>query len=101
MNDGLKIWLNGDLSMDRLLQFAQSLAASKAVRLDRLAKRTKEGPICWFCENAPEVACGWRAPPPVNWPTLRAEAPSDGSERAHAEAGPPPPFPRSVENLVN
>jgi hypothetical protein len=47
--------LNGDMGMMSLLSFANLVAEKHALHIDRSAKRTKEGLICWFCEFASVV----------------------------------------------
>jgi hypothetical protein len=112
MTESLKVWLNGDMSMAKLSQFAQSLATCKRRRIDRLSKRTKEGLICWLCETAPELAV-WARPdvgiatipvqtrvstlPAVVWPTLRVEEQTDEGGREEAEVRPQMQFPRLTD----
>jgi hypothetical protein len=42
---------------------AKAVAQWKGAKIDRLAKRTKEGLLCWLCEYAPELA--WGVPIPA------------------------------------
>jgi hypothetical protein len=110
----LKIWLQGEVTMVRLLALSQAVATSKGQRIDRHSKRTKEGLICWLCETAPELAigCGGQigmpampaqgestALPTVAWPTLQVEAQRDETERAEWDDKPHMQFPRLAEDL--
>jgi hypothetical protein len=120
MTKSLDVWLHGDLSMARLSELAKSVATSKALRIDRLAKRTKEGLICWLCENVPELTLGWAAPtaqcapppprppppppsapPSVIWPTLQVEETRDAPVGANADADPRTQFPRLAEETAS
>jgi hypothetical protein len=47
--------LNGDSTKRKLLRIALMIAEAKGIKLDRLAKRSKECLICWFCEVAPDL----------------------------------------------
>jgi hypothetical protein len=42
-------------SKRNLLEIAQVIAQGKNVKLDRMAKRSKECLICWFCEVAQDL----------------------------------------------
>jgi hypothetical protein len=42
----------GKLTKQNLMDLAEKIAAQKQIKIDRAAKRMKEGLICWFCENA-------------------------------------------------
>jgi hypothetical protein len=55
----LTIWLAGDTSMEKIRHIAEGIAATRGIPIDRLARRTKDGMICWLCENAPELALGF------------------------------------------
>jgi hypothetical protein len=55
MSEFLHRFLHGDTSKKALLNLAAQLAQTKGVKVDRTAKRTKEGLICWFCEFAAEM----------------------------------------------
>jgi hypothetical protein len=44
--------LGRDMNRTNLLKVAKVIADARQVKLDRLAKRTKEILIVWFCENA-------------------------------------------------
>jgi hypothetical protein len=55
---GLSFCLNGKMSMVNLLEIAKIIARQRGIKIDRVARRTREGIMCWFCENAPELACG-------------------------------------------
>jgi hypothetical protein len=117
MSDSVKMWLQGEVTMTRLSAFVKTVATSKSQRIDRLSKRTKEGLICWLCENAPEIALGWSvppgpmvgmrpptppsAPPAVIWPTLLVEEPTVEPVRADVDADPRTQFPRLAEELAN
>jgi hypothetical protein len=45
-----------DLSRTKLLQFIHLVARRKGAIIDRAAKRSREGMLCWLCETAPELA---------------------------------------------
>jgi hypothetical protein len=55
MADFLSRTLKGGTKMRSLLNLAQMLAEKKGRRLDRAARRTKDGLICWFCESVPDI----------------------------------------------
>jgi hypothetical protein len=38
-----------------LINIAESVAQTKGFKVDRLARRSKDCLICWFCEIAPEI----------------------------------------------
>jgi hypothetical protein len=44
--------------MKLLRRIADQIAAARDLSLDRMARRTKDGILCWLCENAPELAIG-------------------------------------------
>jgi hypothetical protein len=46
--------LNGHSSKRKVLEITRAIAQGKGVKLDRMAKRSKECLICWFCEVAPD-----------------------------------------------
>jgi hypothetical protein len=43
--------VKGKLRYRDMLSFAKDLAQPRGLKIDRLAQRTKNGLICWFCEN--------------------------------------------------
>jgi hypothetical protein len=47
---------HNDLSRTKLLEFLHLVANRKGVTIDRTAKRSREGMLCWLCETAPELA---------------------------------------------
>jgi hypothetical protein len=51
----LSRWLGRDFNRVNLLKIAESLAKSKGIVIDRIAKRGKEGTIVWLCEHAREL----------------------------------------------
>jgi hypothetical protein len=48
----------GNLTKSKLMELARSVAAEKGLTIDRGAKRMKDGLICWFCENIPQLLVG-------------------------------------------
>jgi hypothetical protein len=48
--------LGGKATKQNLMDLAEKIAAQKQIKIDRAAKRIKEGLICWFCENACDLA---------------------------------------------
>jgi hypothetical protein len=56
--------LHGETSKPRMLQLAERIARERHVKIDRLAKRSKECLICWFCEVAPDLLTGFLPPMP-------------------------------------
>jgi hypothetical protein len=78
MLNALNFCLHGELSMVKIAQVVESVAARKDVRVDRLARRTKDGLICWLCENAPELALG-------------GEGTLESAQRRSTAPAPPPP----------
>jgi hypothetical protein len=52
MTQILNAALGGKATRENLLDLAEKLAAQKQLKIDRCARRMKEGLICWFCENA-------------------------------------------------
>jgi hypothetical protein len=52
----LSILFQHDLSRAKLLQFLDLVATQKGVIVDRTAKRSRDGMVCWLCETAPELA---------------------------------------------
>jgi hypothetical protein len=55
MADFLSRALNGETKMRSLVNLAELLGEKKGRSLDRAARRTKEGLICWFCESIPDI----------------------------------------------
>jgi hypothetical protein len=51
----LNVMLNGQATCAELRRFATVLGGARGLKLDRLAKRTKECLICWFCEHFPQL----------------------------------------------
>jgi hypothetical protein len=47
--------LGRQMTRTNLLKLAEQIATARGVKLDRLAKRTKEVLIVWFCENALDI----------------------------------------------
>jgi hypothetical protein len=56
-------FLGRDLNRDNLLKIARAIADARHVKLDRLAKRTKEMLVVWLCENALDIIQNPGAPP--------------------------------------
>jgi hypothetical protein len=48
----------GNVSMSDIMRIAEPIAEMRQIRIDRMARRTKSGMICWLCENAPELSVG-------------------------------------------
>jgi hypothetical protein len=61
MTQILNVVLGGKITKRNLMDLAEKIAAQKQIKIDRGAKRMKEGLICWFCENA----CDFTAPEAV------------------------------------
>jgi hypothetical protein len=70
MCDILSRILGRDTSRATLLRLAESLARAKHVVVDRLAKRSKECLICWFCEFVPELLVNLVVPTPAPAPAV-------------------------------
>jgi hypothetical protein len=51
----LTVVLHGNVTKTSIGQLADNIAASKQLKIDRLSRRTKEGLICWLCQQAPEI----------------------------------------------
>jgi hypothetical protein len=47
--------LGGRLTKTALMDLAQRISAQKGIKIDRCARRIKDGLICWFCENAQRI----------------------------------------------
>jgi hypothetical protein len=50
--------LQGKTTKKALLHLAQAIATKKQIKIDRTAKRMKDGLICWFCEHATDLVIG-------------------------------------------
>jgi hypothetical protein len=85
--------LKGDTSMTGITHIAEQIAVARGIRIDRMARRMKDGMVCWLCENAPELALGYV---PVHG---RQSGPAVAAERylppqpAPAPVPPVPPVP--------
>jgi hypothetical protein len=55
MSHILAIRLKNDMSRSNLLQIARIISDVKEIPIDRTAKRSRDGMICWLCEVAPEL----------------------------------------------
>jgi hypothetical protein len=54
--------LGRSMTKKNLLLVAREIAAARGAKLDRLAKRSKEVLILWFCENALDILGNPRVP---------------------------------------
>jgi hypothetical protein len=100
MQKSLSLCLHEKPSMANMSDMAKRIAERRGIRIDRIARRTKEGMICWFCENAPELAFGVvppchfrrKVPPPAYAgvvPTV-ADVPRSAMAMGRPIAIPPP-----------
>jgi hypothetical protein len=48
--------LHNNVTRRNLLNITRAVVAEKKIPLDRTAKRSKDGLLCWLCEVAPELA---------------------------------------------
>jgi hypothetical protein len=64
MTQILNAVLGGKVTKQHLMELAVKIAAAKGIKIDRGAKRLKDGLICWFCENACEFVAPRAASPP-------------------------------------
>jgi hypothetical protein len=58
MTETLSKILGGNMRKKALMGLGETIAGSKKIKIDRAGKRTQEGLICWFCENATELLAG-------------------------------------------
>jgi hypothetical protein len=62
MTQILGVVLGGKITKRNLMDLAEKIAAQKQIKIDRGAKRMKEGLICWFCENVCDFPARQAAP---------------------------------------
>jgi hypothetical protein len=80
------------LGKNSLLQFAEAVAKTKNISVDRLAHRQKDSLICWFCENCPELlndlplipATNQQSAEPISFPEPKEPTFSQTLEQAEA-----------------
>jgi hypothetical protein len=75
LTQAITVLLRGDLSKPSIVRLADAVAAKKGVKIDRRAKRTKEGLLCWLCENAPELMLERKPPASASDPPKPSESP--------------------------
>jgi hypothetical protein len=75
--------LGGKATKQNLMALAEKIASEKRIKIDRGAKRMKEGLICWFCENARSFISEEALPPQgfdMDENFAEAWAPREGDE---------------------
>jgi hypothetical protein len=83
MSRMLSAYLHNDVSRHNLQNITQAISAAKNIPLDRIAKRSKEGMICWLCEVVPELAD--RSAPAPSF-DLKVSAPDTTVEKKESES---------------